>query len=275
MLVSVITAVPARRLVHVGDAWASLKAQDGSWEWQVEIDGDTTGEAAQHVRDLIGDDARVRVRSHPRTLGTAITRNLALAHARGDVVMPLDDDDLLLPGAIAATEGAFCEHAGPGAVFFGAYEYDTTAGIVVERAAPLCGFGIQAPGTLERWWRDRGWSGLHWNAAAYDHRALLRAGGWPAVPTSEDLAAALFVTQSEVCVTMPDPSMVWRRFPGQMTQTDDHRLLAERAHRTISRQLDTRAGRPYGPVPVRQGGTPKTARPDLTLDGLMAHRIDP
>ena len=60
------------------------------WEWLVQEDG-ATGVA----RDILpADDERI-VFGTGRRGGVAITRSLALARARGDLVKNLDQDDIL------------------------------------------------------------------------------------------------------------------------------------------------------------------------------------
>jgi GT2 family glycosyltransferase len=81
------------------DALASLRAQAyPHWEALVVNDGGSTVPP-----DVLGADARrIRYVEHGRRLGPAAARNTALRLARGDIVCYLDDDDLFLPGHLAA-----------------------------------------------------------------------------------------------------------------------------------------------------------------------------
>lgn len=92
--VSVITpAHEAER--HISEAIASVLAQTyADWEMIVADDAslDETSNVAKRVRDQ-----RVRVLRSERNRGPAGARNLALAQAKGELVVFLDADDRLLP----------------------------------------------------------------------------------------------------------------------------------------------------------------------------------
>src|SRR5687768_6367518 len=98
-MISVITAVYDPEPGHLLEAYRSLASQelpDGwAWEWLVQEDG-RTGVA----RDVLPPDERV-VHGSGRKGGVAITRNLALSRARGELVKNLDQDDVLTPGVLA------------------------------------------------------------------------------------------------------------------------------------------------------------------------------
>jgi GT2 family glycosyltransferase len=76
-------------------------------------DDGSTDETEDRMRDWERHDARVQYLRRSRNSGMpAVTRNLGIEHARGDLIAFLDDDDEWLPGklaaqlAILATEGA-------------------------------------------------------------------------------------------------------------------------------------------------------------------------
>ena len=76
------------------EAIASAIAQPGAVEVVVVNDGSTDGTA-----DLLARTAGIRVYTQPNG-GKPRALALGLRHARGEAVLVLDDDDLLMPGAI-------------------------------------------------------------------------------------------------------------------------------------------------------------------------------
>jgi hypothetical protein len=94
-LLSVITAVHPPHvswLASCGDAVLS-QALPAGWELEWCIQLDDGAEATI-------DDPRVRCAANNSRLGAAQSRNLAIARSRGDVLMHLDADDVLLAGAL-------------------------------------------------------------------------------------------------------------------------------------------------------------------------------
>jgi glycosyltransferase involved in cell wall biosynthesis len=84
---------------HLLAAWESLRDQEmpGGWEWQWLVRQDGPGREAE---DILPADPRI-VHARGRHVGVSLTRNLALAQARGQLVKDLDQDDILTPGVLA------------------------------------------------------------------------------------------------------------------------------------------------------------------------------
>ncbi len=92
--VSVIT--PAHEAAqHVAQAVASVLAQSYS-DWEMVVVDDASRDGTATVAESSGDE-RVQVVRSERNRGPAGARNLALEHARGELVVFLDCDDRLLP----------------------------------------------------------------------------------------------------------------------------------------------------------------------------------
>jgi len=88
-----------------------------------------SNDGSVEILESLGD--RVRWRSEPDG-GQAQALNMAIADATGDVVVWLNADDLLLPGAFSAVERAFAEH--PDADFvYGNYDMIRADGSVMRR----------------------------------------------------------------------------------------------------------------------------------------------
>lgn len=96
-LVSVVTAALNPVDAYLIEAHNDLCAQAPSWEWLIQLDGERAALPAR-----LQADARVSVGANGRWLGTAVSRNRALARANGKYVYAHDDDDRLAPGAFAA-----------------------------------------------------------------------------------------------------------------------------------------------------------------------------
>lgn len=95
---------------RIAGALASVRAQTyDDWEVVVADDGstDATAEVARRFAD-----PRVRVVQSPVNRGLASTRNLAIAHARGELLALLDADDAWLPEYLERLLALHDAHAG-------------------------------------------------------------------------------------------------------------------------------------------------------------------
>jgi len=108
-LVSVVIATRNRR-GWLSETVASVRAQsDASFEILVVDDASSDDTWSWLEREQADGALRgFRLREHGER---SAARNLGLAEARGELVMFLDDDDLLLPGALARLARALVEHS--------------------------------------------------------------------------------------------------------------------------------------------------------------------
>ena len=123
-LISVV--LPTRdRCALLQRAIASVRNQTyGGWELLIVDDGSVDETAA-----LLGgiDDARIRsFRGEGR--GVCAARNVALAHARGELVAYLDDDNIMHPQWLKSIAWGF-EQRSEASVLYGAFIVDDTARI--------------------------------------------------------------------------------------------------------------------------------------------------
>jgi glycosyltransferase involved in cell wall biosynthesis len=102
---SILTATRGRPQI-LREALVSSLAQDyADFEHLVVDDASEDDDAAEVVREL--RDPRIRLLRLKTSRGPAGARNAALAEARGEFCAVLDDDDVMLPGRLAATAAAF------------------------------------------------------------------------------------------------------------------------------------------------------------------------
>jgi glycosyltransferase involved in cell wall biosynthesis len=211
-VISVLTAVTPEHVEFLRSAFASLLRQEGSWEWIVQIDGTAV--------DLpLGGDERVRIADNGRHLGTSITRNRALLRANGHLVLSLDADDELMPGALTRLRGAL--ESQPGA----AYALGQTLDLFPDDRrlyrftrrpyAP----GPLDPGRLESEWRSSKNLFVQPGATLYRRDVVLAAGGWPAVTGMEDQELLLAVALLSPGVYVDEPVYLYRQHAGQTVRT--------------------------------------------------------
>lgn len=102
---TIVTATKGRPDI-LREALASALVQEcGDFEHLVVDDASEDDGAKRVVTEL--KDPRIRLIRLDRSKGPAGARNAAVAEARGDFCAILDDDDVMLPGRLAATAKAF------------------------------------------------------------------------------------------------------------------------------------------------------------------------
>ena len=189
----------------------SALAQDGvDVEVVVALDGDQP-DTRRRIEALA--DARVRLVAHAHS-GHAATRNLGLSHATADLVAFLDDDDVLLPGGLAARADALSRH--PDAVL--AY------GLPVAMGAD----GVEDPGSRSQAARGRetckrrldvflrGVPTPFSSTVLARREVVERAGRFDAgLTVGEDWAFFLRMAALGAFVFVPKPTVLYRRHEGQ------------------------------------------------------------
>jgi len=104
-LVSVIMAAYNCE-AYVGEAVKSVLAQTyQNWELIV-VDDASTDQTAEIVQEFANRDARIRLLRNERNVGPAVSRNQAIATARGEFVAILDNDDVALPERLTLSVAA-------------------------------------------------------------------------------------------------------------------------------------------------------------------------
>lgn len=135
-LVSIITPV-YNRSAHIAEAMDSVLAQTyADWEMLIVDDGSSDG-SAEIVRAYMEKDARIRLICNEKNLGTAGSRNVAIAQARGRYLAFLDSDDVWLPEKLGK-QLALMQKESVGFCYGNAYVIDEDGSIRAKnRIAPV------------------------------------------------------------------------------------------------------------------------------------------
>lgn len=234
--VSIITPVYGDSAQYLKDAYRSLTEQDmpdgWDWEWLVQEDGKT---------GLLDGALPVDSRISPGTGrhgGPATARNLALARANGDLVKALDADDMLIPGALARDIAVLTEHPEIG--------WTTSRLLDLLPDGTTIGFEHDPPegpiprgAVLHHWRTHNHRAQVHPASLCIRRDLLLALGGWMALPASEDTGLLLAANAVTTGYFIAQPSLYYRKWPGQTTSQPAHTEPVEHAART--RLIEARA----------------------------------
>src|SRR4051794_24314414 len=147
-LISVVTAALLPDEAFLRDAYSSLCDQEAPWEWLLQIDG------GEEDLPTMPDDERIHVEANGLHLGTAATRNRALARARGQFVFALDADDVLVPGALLALSEALVSDDRLALAFGRAADLLEDGRRVAGEQSPYFTPGVVEAGVIERLWHE-------------------------------------------------------------------------------------------------------------------------
>ncbi|MBF6438846.1 glycosyltransferase family 2 protein [Nocardia cyriacigeorgica] len=233
--ISVITATYRPVAEYLAQAYQSLLEQKlptgWDWEWIVQEDG-TTGDAAA----MLPADPRIKP-GMGRHGGPGVCRSLALARSVGALVKVLDADDQLTPGTLARDIEALNQ---PGV------GWATSRVLDLLPDGTTVGFDQDPPdgripsGTVLDHWRRHDYRASVHPASLCIHRSLLlAAGGWMALPASEDVGLLLAMDALTDGWFTAEPGLLYRKWEGQMTAHPTHLDAAERSARM--RLIDERA----------------------------------
>jgi hypothetical protein len=247
-VISVITAVHPATVGHLPDAYASLARQvlpaGWEWEWLVQEDGQTGVLHGSPVTGPPAPAARVRLGSGPAG-GAGVARTLALARAAGSVIRVLDADDILMPGALARDIAVLASHA-----------FATSAALDLLPSGSLAAPADPHPegplvrGTVLELWRANSYRlPVHPATLCIRRDLLLALGGWMALPASEDTGLLIAANAVSDGYHLAEPSLQYRRWPGQSTAQEAHSQAIDAATRVRLIELRAQALTDLFPAP--------------------------
>lgn len=120
-----------------------------------------------------------------RFCGQAVTRNMAFQRSRGSFIYPLDQDDILMDGALANLAAVMVEH--PGVMWAtGKVERLFEDGRTELRVDPVNSGALPAGHLLDLFEQEGITTAFYPPATLFRRSALHLVGGWPAVVAAED-----------------------------------------------------------------------------------------
>ncbi|GAA5105015.1 glycosyltransferase [Nocardia iowensis] len=222
-LISVITPVHNPDPEHLKAACDSVTTQDlpAGWslEWVIQEDGDS-GIAEEILR---GVDDRIVFRTG-RKGGVALTRNLALANSRGELVKNLDADDVLTPGVLVRdiTNLLSPENSEVG--------WTTSRLLDLLPDGTTVGFdndpphGKLVPGAVLDHWRTHNFRlPVHPTTICIRRPLVTALGGWMGVPGSDDTGVLIAASIVSAGFFDSEVGLLYRKWPGQETAKADHK----------------------------------------------------
>jgi glycosyltransferase involved in cell wall biosynthesis len=175
-LISILTPTRNRRADFLPLAIASVRALrlDCAWE-HVVVDDGSDDDTAGYLADEAATDPGLRVVCHDRPRGVAAARNSGARAARGDFLVDLDDDDLLLADGVARRYRYLRAHPEFWAVHANALKINEAGHYLIGQ--DVRNFLCTEPKRCARHFYD---STMIPNAstAMYRRSALLALGGW-------------------------------------------------------------------------------------------------
>ncbi|WP_242902923.1 glycosyltransferase family 2 protein [Actinomadura terrae] len=218
-LISIVTPIYNPAAEHLNAAYESIASQElpegWEWEWVLQEDG-STGVAME----MLPRDSRIKF-GEGRRGGVALTRNLALARSRGELVKNLDHDDFFTPGVLARDIAVLVANND--------IQWTTSPVLDLLPDGSTVGFESDPPeGRLER-----GVVFEHWKAHNYRlpvhptticiRRPLVTAiGGWMGVPGSDDTGMLVAASVLSVGYFHGEVGLLYRKWPGQETAGKAH-----------------------------------------------------
>lgn len=208
LLVSVI--IPTRsRPAFVREAIASVQAQSHA-KWEAIVVDDGSEDDTRATLAAIDDD-RVRC-LRTDGLGTAGARSAGLELASGEAIAYLDDDNIMLPGWLAAVAWAFSRFDDVD-VLYGARVVEDETPIGSDARLPRLAFG--------HFDRNRLLEGNYIDASVVAHRANLPQARWdPELSGISDWDLMIRLTEDKPALALPVAAALYRtRAPGRQSNT--------------------------------------------------------
>jgi glycosyltransferase involved in cell wall biosynthesis len=225
--ISIVTPAYKPVAEHLTAAYESLRAQEmprgWRWQWVVQEDGET-GDLAR----ILPSDGRISTGSG-RWSGEPTTRNMCLSRATGELVKVLDADDQLMPGTLAREITILTTQPDIGWTTCRVLDLlpdGSTAGFDDPPHGP-----IELGEVLEHWRTHDYRASVHPATLCIRTDLVLALGGWMALAGSGDTGLLLAANAISRGYFISDVGLLYRKWPGQMTQQAGHTDAIERPAR--------------------------------------------
>lgn len=250
-----LTAVLPDRSDHLGACARSVGVAATHWagpcEWVLAVDGPAPEVLLATVRqELAGTGVELRPVPLTTQQGVAAARNHALRASRGQIIVVLDADDELLPGALSVYAAPLQSHSTCGWVAAGHVDAEGQWNPAWPQRVARA---FTAGELVDAWSSPFLW---HPNNLAVRRELALAVGGWPALRYGEDRALLLTVSEHAAGVFVPSATVHHRRWAGQTIRaTDVLSAEAEHARQFTAQMLTARRAllwpqrRPVHPPP--------------------------
>lgn len=194
---------------------AQILPNNWSLEWIVQADGDVPV-----LSDFLPmDDRRISYSYNGQHSGTAITRNLALSRASGKYVRVLDDDDELLPGAIAQDIRILEDN--PGVAWTTSRAIDKLPDGTEFLPNQILPAGkIPIGGMFDIWIQSDGVPPVHPATLCARIEVIRAFGGWMALPVSDDVGLLMAMSLLLPGYFAPLVSMQYNKSDIQITSSE-------------------------------------------------------
>ena len=213
------------------DAYRSLQEQEVDWEWILQCDAEMPADQ----REIAERDPRIQIFENPHRLGTAISKNRALARSQGEYIFALDDDDILPPGSLRKLLGALQQNPDCFAAWGHCYRFEGNGEPVPFRTWPEES-RVVLPGEISDQF-EKGHFALTAATLLWRREHLLALGGWMALLGSED--TGLVVTASSIwpSVALAESVYLYRIFSDSVTSQEVFRTEKDVRHNFIRERV--------------------------------------
>lgn len=260
-VISVLTPAHPGRADFVREAGESLAAQELPDSWSLEWIVQEDAVEAELVLDAF---PFARHELNGERLGIAITRNLALTRANGELAHVLDSDDQLLPGALAVAINAFATH--PDIHWVATQAHDLLPDGSHRAFDPLIPPGYLKAGAVNDYVlahvdeRGMGRWPFHHGCMTMRTDTVRALGGWAAIPRSED--GLLLAALCELTPGYFTPEVTWlvRQHDTRTSRSGEWDRLLLQSMAMIRRRIDAIRALSTDPGTSAAAGVPPTAR---------------
>ena len=157
--------------------------------------------------------------------GIAMSRNRCLAAASGNMIAPIDADDIISPHGLGTAAETIKYDRHIGWCGYASQDFDAThqkARIIGEDAEKSWSINECLEYFLELSGEDVWFDAFRANCVVYFRDALEKAGGWPAMPILEDLATLFRVNRKHTGRQISNIGILRRQHKRQTTRTDNY-----------------------------------------------------